>query len=111
MADFELCPYFEQAISIIGKKWTPLILRILMEGPRRFSELSRTIPQISAKMLADRMRELEECGVVRRKVFPETPVRVEYSLTEKGRALKPTLDAIQDWASDWLKTNEALIHD
>ena len=55
MADFELCPYFEQAISIIGKKWTPLILRILMEGPRRFSELSRTIPQISAKMLADRM--------------------------------------------------------
>lgn len=107
MSDFVLCPYFEQAIELIGKKWTPLIIRILMNGSRRFSELSRTIPQISAKMLADRMRELEEGGIVTRKVFPETPVRVEYSLTEKGRALGPALDAIQAWATEWLMVNEA----
>ena len=107
MADYTICPYYEKAIEIIGKKWTPLILRTLMTGPKRFSELSRIIPQISAKMLADRMRELEECGVVKRKVFPETPVRVEYSLTEKGMALGPTLDAIQQWADEWLKKRAA----
>jgi DNA-binding HxlR family transcriptional regulator len=102
MAHIELCPRYEQAIEILGKRWTGLILRILQDGPKRFSEFTECIPGISAKVLTGRMKELEQQGIVRRDVYPETPVRIEYSLTEKGQAMEPVLDAIQSWASQWI---------
>lgn len=98
----EICPYYEQAAGILGKRWTPLILLTLMDGPKRFTQLA-SISGISAKVLAERMKELEESGIIIRTVFSETPVRIEYSLSDKGRALKPVLDEIQRWANGWLK--------
>lgn len=103
MAHIELCPRYEQAIEILGKRWTGLILRILQDGPKRFYEFTEGIPGISAKVLTGRMKELEQQGIVRRVVYPETPVRIEYSLTEKGKAMEPVLDAIQLWASQWIE--------
>lgn len=102
MAQIEICPRYELAIGILGKRWTGLILRVLEDGPKRFSDVTDSIPGISAKVLTERMKELEKQGIVHRQVYAETPVRIEYSLTEKGEALRPVLDAIQAWATDWV---------
>lgn len=98
-----ICPKFEAAIEILAKKWTGLILRVLMEKKRRFRDIREQIPQMSERMLAERLKDLEASGLINRQVYPETPVRIEYTLTEKGKALHPVLDSIETWAHEWIK--------
>ncbi len=102
MVNFSLCPRYEVAFDLLGKKWTGLIIRSLLDGPKRFSDLTEIISNISAKVLADRMKELEQLGIITRNVYPEIPVRIEYDLTDKGRDLKTSLDEIQQWAEKWI---------
>jgi DNA-binding HxlR family transcriptional regulator len=96
------CPRYEHAAQLLGKRWTGLLLNALLEGPRRFCELTALVEGLSDRVLSDRLRELETEGVVQRAVYPQIPVRVEYQLTEKGRALKPVVDAIHTWAQEWI---------
>ncbi|WP_227396428.1 winged helix-turn-helix transcriptional regulator [Jeotgalibacillus aurantiacus] len=105
MAAMSLCPKFEQAFQILGKRWNGVIIRVLAEGPKRFSEIAEPIPQISNKILTERLKELEEHGLVARDVYPETPVRIEYSLTDKGHSLTPILDGVQKWADEWIDSS------
>lgn len=97
-----MCPRYEHAIQILGKRWTGLLLDALLNGPRRFCELTSLVEGLSDRVLSDRLRELEIEGVVKRVVYPQIPVRVEYQLTEKGRALEPVIDAIHTWAEQWV---------
>lgn len=97
-----ICPRFEHAAGILGKRWTGLLLHSLMDGPRRFCELTAQVEGLSDRVLSDRLRELETEGVVQRVVYPQIPVRVEYQLTEKGRALQPVVEAIHAWAEEWI---------
>lgn len=99
MSDF--CPIYHRAVELIGRRWTGAIVRMLLPGRRRFNELRGGIPDISDRMLSERLRELEAEGVVARIVVPETPVRVEYELTSKGRALEEVVIAIGRWAERW----------
>lgn len=95
----------ERALTIVGAKWTLVILHDLMDGPQRFGELQRLIPLASAKMLSERLRDLEELGLITRTAFPEVPPHVEYALTETGRTLWPIVDALDRWGGR-LKTAE-----
>ncbi|QSO50016.1 winged helix-turn-helix transcriptional regulator [Alicyclobacillus mengziensis] len=97
-----MCPKFKEAFDLLGKRWTGLILRTLCGGPKRFSEIAAIIPDMSERMLSERFRELECVGIVQRTVYPETPIRIEYDLTEKGKALHPVVEAVQTWADDWI---------
>ena len=97
----EPCPRYERAMNILGKKWTCIMLRCLMEEPRRFSDISAYVSGLSDRLLSQRLQELEEAGIVDRKVYAERPVVVIYSLTEKGEALRNVVSAIQNWADDW----------
>ncbi|UFJ39129.1 helix-turn-helix transcriptional regulator [Brevibacillus humidisoli] len=97
----QMCPKFEKAMELIGKRWTGLIMRVLMDGPKRFKEIKEQIPDMSDRMLTERMKELESCNIVVRHVYPETPVRIEYELTEKGKDLESVVDAIGEWADRW----------
>ena len=90
------------AAEIIGAKWTALLVHDLSEGPRRFSELEHSCNGISPRTLAERLRELEQQGIVERQSYPESPPRVEYSLTDKGRALEPALQELKSWAQAWV---------
>jgi DNA-binding HxlR family transcriptional regulator len=99
-AQSSLCPKFEAAMKLLSKRWVGLIISQLLEGKTRFSEIESSIP-ISGKLLSERLKELEEVNIVERKVYPETPVRIEYVLTEKGRALEPVIEAIEQWAQVW----------
>jgi DNA-binding HxlR family transcriptional regulator len=103
MEDFHLCPKFEAAFELLGKRWTGLIIRTLLSGQKRFTDIAEAIPNMSARMLTERFKELENAGIVTRKVYPETPVRIEYELTEKGYELKSVMDEIQKWAEKWNK--------
>jgi DNA-binding HxlR family transcriptional regulator len=103
MGKHELCPRYEVAFELLGKKWTGLIIRSLSNGSKRFSDISEMIPSLSAKVLTERFKELEKEGVIVRNVYPEIPVRIEYELTEKGKCLEPALDEIQKWAEKWVK--------
>jgi DNA-binding HxlR family transcriptional regulator len=96
-----MCPKFEAAFELLGKRWTGLIIQGLMEGPMRFKDISDLIPGMSDRMLSERFKELESAGLLVRRVFPETPVRIEYELTEKGKSLKPAMDQVQKWAEAW----------
>lgn len=97
----QMCPRYEAAAQLLGKKWTGMILRVLLAGPRRFSDFQRQIPDVSARVVAARLKELTEHGIVAREVQADWPVTVEYSLTEKGRELAPVVEAIQTWAERW----------
>jgi DNA-binding HxlR family transcriptional regulator len=97
------CPEFHRAVELIGKRWSGAIVREMMEGATRFSELRSAIPDISDRMLCARLKALENEAIVERRVFAETPVRVEYQLTEKGRALKRVFAAIGAWADEWAR--------
>jgi DNA-binding HxlR family transcriptional regulator len=101
MEKFHMCPRFEAAFVLLGKKWTGLIIRSLLNGPKRFSDIQDIIPSLSARMLTERFKELEEQGIIRRTVYPEMPVRIEYDLTEKGRDLEKSMNEIQIWAEKW----------
>lgn len=106
IAHSHLCPRYEHAVQVLGKRWTGLLLHALMDGPRRFCELTAYVDGLSDRVLSDRLRELELEGIVTRVVYPQIPVRVEYQLTEKGRGLKPVVEAIQAWAEQWLPLPE-----
>ncbi|MBU3160003.1 helix-turn-helix transcriptional regulator [Clostridium frigoris] len=101
MDKFHLCPRFEAAFQILGKRWTGLIIRSLLSGSKRFSELQEIIPALSSRVLTERFKELEELGIITRSVYPEMPVRIEYGLTQKGKDLEKTMDEIQKWAEKW----------
>lgn len=96
------CSRFHKAIELIGSRWAGAILRELMKGPTRFAELRAAIPDINDRMLSERLKEFEQEGLVERRVVAETPVRVEYELREKGRALEKTLRAVAAWAEEWI---------
>ena len=95
------CPYYHHAVELIGRRWTGAILRALLVGVSRFSELVETIPGLSPRMLSERLKELEAEGVVVRSVIPTVPVLVEYHLTEKGRSLGSVIEAVSGWAEQW----------
>jgi DNA-binding HxlR family transcriptional regulator len=99
-----VCPHFHAAIELIGKRWTGAILSALTEGPQRFAELTRAVPGLSDRLLSQRLRELEEKGLVEREVEAGTPVRVTYSLTEKGADLGPAIGELKQWAKRWNRT-------
>ncbi len=100
------CPYYHQAVELIGRRWTGAILLALAHGTARFSALTETIPGLSDRMLSERLKELEAEGIVVRTVIPATPVRITYELTAKGRALSGVMDAISQWAHDWITPAE-----
>ena len=102
-----MCPRYEHASQILGKRWTGLLIYALMGGPKRFCELTALVEGLSDRVLSDRLRELEAEGIVNRIVYPQIPVRVEYQLTEKGHALQPVVDAIQSWAEQWVYPADA----
>lgn len=96
------CAQYTEALEIIGRRWTGAILRALLAGRTRFNEISSTVPGLSDRLLSERLKELEGEGVIDRTVTPSTPVRIEYSLTEKGEALAPVIEAIATWAVRWV---------
>lgn len=93
-----MCPRYERAMDLLGKRWTGLIIRILMGGPRRFKDLQEQMTNVSDRLLSERLKELEEAGILVREVYDRRPVLIEYELTDKGRALEPVVEAIQAWA-------------
>jgi DNA-binding HxlR family transcriptional regulator len=96
-----ICVKFEEAIHIISQKWIGLIIYQLMEGPQRFCIIEEKVG-ISGRVLSAKLKFLESVALVKRDVYPETPVRIEYSLTEKGRSLGPVLKEIEKWSSEWI---------
>jgi DNA-binding HxlR family transcriptional regulator len=99
----ECCPRYHEAIEFLGKRWTGAIVRVLMHrSPLRFSEIAHAVPELSDRLLSERMKELEARGVVRRTVIPGRATRVEYALTPMGRELEPALSALEQWAQRWL---------
>jgi DNA-binding HxlR family transcriptional regulator len=101
------CPVARTA-QLIGNKWTPLIVRDLANGQRRFSELERSLIGISPKTLSERLKRLEEALVVERQCFAEVPPRVEYSLTQKGFALLPVIDQMREFGNRWLPEDDCM---
>lgn len=96
-----------QAIELIGRRWTGMILQAIIGGQNRYAEIKRAVPGLSDTMLAQRLREMEAAGLVERDVRATTPIEVRYRLTEKGQALGPVLDALADWAATWLAPAES----
>ena len=96
------CPRYHRAIELIGRRWTGVILQALLNGETRFSVIDDSVPGLSDRLLSERLKELESEGIVTRTVYPETPVRIEYRLTDKGEALGEVVNAVSHWAHDWL---------
>jgi DNA-binding HxlR family transcriptional regulator len=97
------CPYFHQAVELVGRRWTGAILEILMQGGSlRFSTIAAAVPDLSDRMLSDRLKELESYALVERTVFAGPPVRVQYELTPKGQELAPAIRELKRWARHWL---------
>ena len=101
------CPRYQRTVELIGRRWTGAILRALFSDVSRFSDLCLTVPGLSDRMLAERLKELELEGIVQRTVIPDTPVRVEYALTDKGRELEDVIVAVAGWAERWEATPAA----
>jgi DNA-binding HxlR family transcriptional regulator len=106
-----MCRRYEHASQLLGKRWTSLLLDSLMDGPRRFCELTASVDGLSDRVLSDRLRELEDEGIVERIVYPQIPVRVEYRLTEKGSELRPVVQAMHVWAEKWIPLPESSVED
>jgi DNA-binding HxlR family transcriptional regulator len=98
----DFCPHFHHAIELIGRRWTGVVLRTMLHGATRFSDIAAAVPNLSDKMLAERLKELESEGMITRRVIPAMPVRVEYELTDKGRALNGVVEALGEWADRWI---------
>ncbi len=96
------CPYYHRAVELIGRRWSGVILRALLGGVERFSDLTAEIPGLSDRLLSERLKELEGEGIVERCVDSASPTRVEYALTDKGRALEPAVRALKSWARSYL---------
>ncbi len=100
-----LCPKFEKAMKLLSQRWSGLIIYQLLSGPQRFCTIEASLP-ISGRLLSERLKDLEREGIVKREVFPETPVRIEYSLTEKGKALESALREMEKWAQEWIEVEK-----
>ena len=96
------CPLYHEAVELVGRRWTGAILRVLMDGALRFSEIAQAVPELSDRLLSERMKELEARGMVQRTVISGPPLRVRYELSEMGHELEPALNEIQSWARRWL---------
>ncbi|MBV9805306.1 MAG: helix-turn-helix transcriptional regulator [Solirubrobacterales bacterium] len=96
------CPLYHEAVELVGRRWTGAILRVLMDGALRFSEIAQAVPELSDRLLSARMKELERRGMVQRRVISGPPLRVEYSLSEMGHELEPALAELERWANRWL---------
>ena len=96
------CSAYHAAIELIGKRWTGAILFVLLDGPLRFSEVKVLVPDLSDRLLSERLKELEGEGIVERRPSEGVPMRIEYALTEKGRALEPAVRSLKVWARSWL---------
>jgi DNA-binding HxlR family transcriptional regulator len=103
-----VCPNFHKAIELIGRRWTGAILRVMQGGATRFSDIADSVPGLSDRLLSERLKELELEGIIFRRVYPDIPVRIEYTMTEKGAALGEVLDAISHWAETWLANTPEL---
>jgi DNA-binding HxlR family transcriptional regulator len=104
------CPAYHHAVELIGRRWNGAILRELMIGTSRFAQIRAAIPQLTDKMLASRLRQLEAEGLIHRNVIPDTPVRVEYTLTDKGRDLESAVAALSEWADRWIPVDDHPAH-
>ena len=102
--DRTVCESFQRAAQLVGQRWVPQIVWVLLDGRRRYSAVRDAIPEISDTVLSERLRELEEAGVVTRTVTPSTPVLIEYSLSERGRELAVVMDGLSIWAERWAPT-------
>jgi DNA-binding HxlR family transcriptional regulator len=98
----QCCSRYHRAVELVGKRWTGAILLVLLEGPLRFCEITHVVPALSDRLLSERLKELEAEDIVERRVYDGSPVRVEYCLTEKGRALEPALRALKSWSHSYL---------
>ena len=96
------CRLYHRAVELVGKRWTGAILLVLLDGPLRFSEIRQLVPDLSDRLLSERLKELEAEDIVERRVLAGAPVRVEYGLTRKGMALEPSVRALKSWANRWL---------
>jgi len=96
------CPHYHQAVELIGKRWTGAIVVVLLDGPLRFSQIGAAVPQLSDRLLSERMKELEAWGLVERRVASGPPVRVQYELTAMGHELEPALAELKAWGRRWL---------
>ena len=97
------CVYYHRAVELIGKRWSGAIVAVLLDGPLHFSDIRRAVPEISDRLLSERLKELEAEGLVERRVIDGSPVRTEYSLTRKGKALEPSVRTLQAWAVNYLR--------
>lgn len=101
MKNSTLCPRFERGMQILSQRWNGLIIYRLLSGPQRFCNIQSAFP-VSGRLLSERLKDLEKEGIVVRHVYAETPVRIEYELTEKGHALQSTIACIQGWSDEWI---------
>jgi DNA-binding HxlR family transcriptional regulator len=102
----QCCPRLHEAVELVGKRWTGAIVYVLLQGGRlRFTQIAQAVPDLSDRLLSERMKELEKRGIVKRHVSDATPVRVSYELTEKGRQLAPALGELKTWADRWLSAS------
>src|SRR5215213_7892730 len=98
------CGLYHRAVELIGKRWSGAIVLVLLDGPLHFSGIRQLVPELSDRLLSERLKELEAEGIVERRVLDGSPVRVEYSLTEKGQALEPAIRALKEWGREWLRS-------
>jgi DNA-binding HxlR family transcriptional regulator len=101
------CPVFQNAVELIGRRWSGAIIRALLSGSVRFGDVLGRVPNLSDRLLSERLRELEAEGIVTRTVYPEVPVRIEYRLTDKGLELEAIVSAIDGWAGRWAGAGDA----
>jgi DNA-binding HxlR family transcriptional regulator len=99
--DRAVCESFQEAAQLVGKRWVPQIVWVLLDGPRRYSALRTAIPEISDTVLSERLRELEIASILTRAVTPSMPVLIEYALTDRGRDLAKVIDGLARWADRW----------
>jgi DNA-binding HxlR family transcriptional regulator len=99
--DRTVCESFQRAAQLVAKRWVPQVVWVLLDGPRRYSVLRDAIPEISDTLISERLRELEEAGIVTRTVTPSAPVLIEYGLTDRGRDLAVVMDGLSTWAEHW----------
>jgi DNA-binding HxlR family transcriptional regulator len=104
------CPFYHEAVELVGRRWTGAILRVMMAGPMRFSEIAQAVPELSDRLLSERMKELEARGIVQRRVISGPPLRVEYELSRMGQELEPALAELQQWANRWLRGRSSAAH-
>jgi DNA-binding HxlR family transcriptional regulator len=102
-----ICQHFQRAAELVGQRWVPQVIYVLMSGPARYSDIHAAIPGISDAMLSDRLKDLETARVITREVTPATPVRITYALTPRGEELAAVLGELQVWAERWARAAPA----